>query len=116
MQGHSGGSGNFDFTKVMKGLQAGERDNELNRYAWHLSSRDVPYELALAFMLAAADKCKPAMDHATVEYQLERAYESQAQDKTNKKDVATIKAKQQTLNDKAKDIAEQIKALECATD
>ena len=72
-RGKAGGRVNLD--AVMKGLSQGSRDDELNRYAWHLASRKVPYELALPFVLTAAEKCKPPMDKETVTYQLLRAYE-----------------------------------------
>lgn len=63
-----------DLTKVMTGLSAGERDTELFRYACHLASRLVPLDIAEAFMVTAADKCKPPFSHESVKEKLNRAY------------------------------------------
>ena len=64
----------FDPYKVMRGLSQGERDTELFRYACHLAGREVPYDMAHAFITVAADRCKPPFSHAVVEEKLKRAY------------------------------------------
>ena len=64
----------FDPRKVMSGLPQGERDTELFRYACHLAGREVPYDMAHAFITVAADRCNPPFSHAVVEEKLKRAY------------------------------------------
>jgi putative DNA primase/helicase len=75
-----------DLTAVMSGLGAGERDTELFRYACHLSSREVPYDIAYAFLTVAADRCKPPFAHATVEEKLKRAYSYERKTKPTSED------------------------------
>jgi len=66
--------GGVDITKVMTGLGAGERDNELFRYACHLSSRGVPLDIAQAFLSVAAERCNPPFSVSSAMEKVERAY------------------------------------------
>jgi hypothetical protein len=76
-----------DLTKVMTGLSAGERDTELFRYACHLSSREVPFELARGFILAAAERCTPPFNgHEAIE-KLETAYKYERKPKASRTDM-----------------------------
>jgi hypothetical protein len=67
-----------DLTRIMTGLGAGERDSELWRYACHLAARNVPYDIAYAFITVASDRCTPPFSHQLVKEKLDRAYSSKA--------------------------------------
>lgn len=60
--------------KLLTGLPQGERDEGLNRFAWLLRTREIPYELAVAFVTEAAKRCKPSFDERIAEEKVERAY------------------------------------------
>jgi putative DNA primase/helicase len=74
---HSKAAQGVDLTRVMTGLTAGERDNELLRYACHLSSRGVPLELARAFIGEAAHRCMPPFNQADAVDKVDWAYKRQ---------------------------------------
>jgi hypothetical protein len=75
----------IDLTRVMTGLSSGERDTELFRYACHLASRQVPIDIAEAFLLTAADRCKPPFSHDVVVDKLKRAYSYRSDVSLNRK-------------------------------
>ena len=67
-----------DVEKVMIGLSSGERDTELWRYACHLKARGVPYDIALAFISVAAERCTPPFSASDAKEKVERAYTTNA--------------------------------------
>ena len=66
----------FDLQKVVAGLEDGERDLHLYKFAWSLKGRQVPYDLAVAFMRAAASRCNPPFDEAVAVDKVDRVYHS----------------------------------------
>jgi hypothetical protein len=70
-------SSSFDLSKVVGGLDEGERDLHLYRFAWSLRGRQVPYDLATAFVRTAAGKCKPPFDEAIAAEKVDRVYAMQ---------------------------------------
>ena len=63
-----------DVAKVVSGLSAGERDQELFRFACLLAHRNVPYDMAQAFLSVAAERCNPPFSQAVAMEKVERAY------------------------------------------
>ncbi len=63
-----------DVAKVVSGLSAGERDQELFRFACLLAHRKVPYDMAEAFLTVAADRCNPPFEAAVAKEKAARAY------------------------------------------
>lgn len=64
----------LNLEQVLTGLPEGERDEGLNRFAWLLRTREIPYELAIAFVTQASRLCKPVFDERIAVEKVERAY------------------------------------------
>ena len=69
-------TGRLNIEEVMKGLTEGERDEQLNRFAWWLKGHGIAYELAVGFLMAAADRCTPPFDPYIAKEKVDRAYTS----------------------------------------
>lgn len=63
-----------DLSKISQGLQEGERDEQLNKVAWMFKSHDVQYDLAVALVMAAAERCNPPFDPELAKDKVYRAY------------------------------------------
>ncbi|MFZ0258171.1 MAG: bifunctional DNA primase/polymerase [Gammaproteobacteria bacterium] len=64
----------LDLTRVMTGLEEGERDAHLYKYACHLRAKEVPFGIAIGFVKAAARLCQPPFDEAEAVKKVEDAY------------------------------------------
>ena len=64
----------FDVERVVRGIPQGERDESLNRYAWHLKGRGIDMGLAIGFIEAACERAKPPFDKIKAREMIERAY------------------------------------------
>lgn len=67
-------TGRLNIEEVMKGLPQGERDEQLNKFAWWLKGHGISYELAVGFVMAAAEKTIPPFDPQTAKEKVDRAY------------------------------------------
>ena len=75
--------GRLNLESVMTGMTEGQRDEQLNKFAWMLKGRGISYELALSFMMTAAEKCTPAFDPMIAKDKVDRAYTSKDDGKTS---------------------------------
>lgn len=66
--------GRLNLESVMTGMTEGQRDEQLNKFAWFLKGRGIGYELALSFMMTAAEKCTPPFDPIIAKDKVDRAY------------------------------------------
>lgn len=73
----------FNVAEVMQGINKGNRDNALYRYACHLKGCGVPYDLALAFIKEASVRCIPPMSQEIAVEKVQRAYTQQQSAKHN---------------------------------
>ena len=64
----------LDLNNIAKGLKEGERDEQLNKLAWWFKGHGMSYELAVGFVLAAAEKCIPPFDPDIAKDKVDRAY------------------------------------------
>jgi hypothetical protein len=71
----------LDLASVMKGMTEGQRDEQLNKFAWFLKGREISYELACGFMMTAAERCVPAFDPLVAKEKVDRAYTTVEDDK-----------------------------------
>lgn len=76
----------FDVAEVMKGVDQGNRDTALFKYAWHLSGCNVPYDLAEGFVLEACNRCTPPFEEAVALEKLQRVYAAN----TNRKQIFSL--------------------------
>lgn len=67
-------TGRLNIEEVMKGLSEGERDEQLNRFAWWLKGHGISYELAVGFLMTAAERCTPPFDPHIAKDKVDRAY------------------------------------------
>ena len=61
---------------LVKGLPEGQRDEQLNKFAWMLKGRGISYELAIGFVMEAAHRCIPPFDPDIAKEKVDRAYAS----------------------------------------
>jgi putative DNA primase/helicase len=64
----------LNLESVIKGMTEGQRDEQLNKFAWFLKGREISYELALGFMMVAAERCSPKFDPLLAKEKVDRAY------------------------------------------
>lgn len=67
-------TGRLDIEQVMKGMSEGARDEQLNKFAWWLKGHGISYELAIGFVMTAAERCIPPFDPHIVKEKVDRAY------------------------------------------
>jgi len=66
--------GRLNLESVISGMTEGQRDEQLNKFAWFLKGRGISYELAVGFMMTAAERCTPAFDPIIAKEKVDRAY------------------------------------------
>ena len=71
-------SARFQVAEVMQGVNQGNRDHALYRYACHLKGCNVPFDLALAFMKEASARCHPPFSEEIAIEKVQRAYAYQS--------------------------------------
>lgn len=80
----------FDPTKVMEGIDIGERNDTLFRYACHLSSRGFDIGMVTGFVKQAASLCNPAFPEDEAELIIANAFAYQPKIKKPTKVVQSL--------------------------
>lgn len=91
--GETNSSGQLDVLRVVSGLDQTTRDTGLFKFACLLRQRDIPIDLALAFVSEAANRCSPPFEQAVAQEKVEQAYRyntgKQSEREQNKKKQLT---------------------------
>lgn len=77
----------LDVKRVVTGVQEGDRDESINRFAWLLRTRNIDESIAVGFVKHAADLCEPSFDRDVAIEKVRRAYATPFEPTTKEQEI-----------------------------